>query len=142
MVHRTPFNVLLWPFTGAKHNRIDLTDNQKCVTWPRNLTPQKTNLLQGVCLYALTLSPFSTALADSYLTVSLHALPSDGCYKGMGQDTDAQPLPFDRSSLSECQRVSPESILFRHTVKMVNFRTGRDRSSTEITPKTQNNKIL
>lgn len=99
----------------AKLNRIDLTDNHKPGHGTWHL--EKTNLLQGVCLY----TPLSLALplplfAPLFrLTVDCFTSRSLWPWLLIRKTPDSQPIPFDHNSLYVCLRVPLWSILFRWT---------------------------
>lgn len=114
----------------AKPNRTDLTDNHKLGRGTWHL--EKTNLLQGVCLYT-PISPCSLSLPllapVSRLTVTwlFHFMVSVVMVVKR-KNSGTQPISFDRNSFYVCQRVPFWSILFRYTAEMWVQSTGHYRT--------------
>lgn len=104
----------------AKPNRTDLTDNHKLGRGTWHL--EKTNLLQGVCLYTpISLCSLSLPLRAplSRLTVTwlFHFMVS-AVMVVKRENSGAQPISFDRNSSYVCQWAPLWSILFRYTAEM------------------------
>lgn len=113
----------------AKPNRIDLTDNRELGYGTWHL--EKTNLLQGVCLYTLiSLSLSASLLAPlSRLTVTwLFHFTVSVAMVVKRENQGSQSIPLDRNSLYVCQWLPFWSILFRCTAEMWIQRTGHNRT--------------